>query len=146
MVPPLSKTHNLAWRKFLSVHATLIEKIEQDLSAANLPPLSWYDLLFVLSEAPEQKMRLSNLAQAVLLSRSNITRLVHRLEKAGLIRREPCQQDRRGTFAAITRDGCVILAQMWSIYEAGIVEYFAYHLDETEAKQLAKILTRMLKD
>ena len=139
----LSKAHNLAWRKFLTAHVIVVELIEQDLAAAELPPLSWYDVLFALSEAPEHKLRLHELAQAVLLSRSNVTRLVDRLEKAGLLRREQCKRDRRGAFAVITEDGFIMLERMWSVYQSGIVKYFACHLDATEVKLFIKFLNRM---
>jgi DNA-binding MarR family transcriptional regulator len=139
----LSKTHNLAWRKFLTAHVILIEQIERDLAQANLPPLSWYDVLFALSEASDRKLRLHELAQAVLLSRSNLTRLVDRLESAGLIEREACEIDRRGAFAAITDEGIEMLDRMWSVYGRGIEQYFACHVDPTEVKLLVKILDRM---
>ena len=141
----LSKTHNLAWRKFLCAHVVLLERIEQDLAGADLPPLTWYDILFAISEAPEQKLRLHELAQTVLLSRSNVTRLVDRLEKAGLLQREQCNSDRRGAFATISDKGLTILEQMWSVYEVAILKYFASHLDETEAKILIKLLNRMIR-
>jgi len=139
----LSKAHNLAWRKFLIAHVTLIEQIERDLAQAELPPLSWYDLLFTLSEASEHKLRLYELAQAVLLSRSNLTRLVDRLEVAGLIQREQCPSDRRGAFAVITDEGFKMLDQMWSVYSQAIEKYFACHLDTNEVKFLVKILNRI---
>jgi DNA-binding MarR family transcriptional regulator len=139
----LSKAHNLAWRKFLTAHVILIEQIERDLAQAKLPPLSWYDVLFALSEASDRKLRLHELAQAVLLSRSNLTRLVDRLEGAGLIEREACEIDRRGAFAAIADEGIAMLDRMWSVYSRGIERYFACHLDPTEVKLLVKILDRM---
>jgi DNA-binding MarR family transcriptional regulator len=140
----LSKAHNLAWRKFLTVHVILIEQIERDLAQAKLPALSWYDVLFALSAAPDRKLRLNELAQAVLLSRSNLTRLVDRLEVAGLICREACEIDRRGAFAMITEEGIAMLDRMWSVYGRGIERYFACHLDPTEVKLLVKILDRMI--
>ena len=140
----LSKAHNLAWRKFLAAHAALIDQIERDLSAAELPPLSWYDVLFALSEAPEQRLRLHELAQAVLLSRSNVTRLVDRLERAQLLSREQCKQDRRGAFAIISEAGLAMLERRWSVYESAIATYFACHLDATEVKLFTKILNRMM--
>jgi DNA-binding MarR family transcriptional regulator len=140
----LSKVHNHAWRKFLVTHVTLIEQIERDLAQAQLPPLSWYDVLFALSEAPEQRLRLHELAQAVLLSRSNLTRLVDRLEVAGLIQREQCPSDRRGAFAVITDEGFKMLDQMWSVYGQAIEKYFACHLDTNEVKFLVKILNRLI--
>jgi DNA-binding MarR family transcriptional regulator len=118
----------------------LLEQIELDLA---LPPLSWYDVLFALLEAPEHKLRLHELAQAILLSRSNLTRLVDRLEVAGLIRREQCPHDRRGAFAVITEEGHAIRDRMWSVYGQGIENYFADYLDVGEVKFLIKILDRM---
>jgi DNA-binding MarR family transcriptional regulator len=141
----LSKAHNLAWRKFLSAHVITIEQIERDLAQAKLPPLSWYDVLFALSEAPERKLRLHELAQAVLLSRSNLTRLVDRLEVAGLICREQCLIDRRGAFAVIREEGIAMRDRMWSVYGRGIEQYFAGHLDPTEVKFLVKILNRLIE-
>lgn len=139
----LGKLHNLAWRKFLTAHVMVIEHIERDLAAAELPPLSWYDVLFALSQAPDRKLRLHELAQAILLSRSNITRLVDRLESAGLLQRDLCKSDRRGAFAVITAEGLAMLEQMWSVYEPGIVRHFACHLDADEVKLFTKILNRM---
>jgi DNA-binding MarR family transcriptional regulator len=139
----LSKAHNLAWRKFLTAHVILIEQIERDLAQAKLPALSWYDVLFALSEASDRKLRLHELAQAVLIGRSNLTRLVDRLEGAGLICRESCEIDRRGAFAVITDEGIEMLDRMWSVYGRGIERYFACHLDPTEVKLLVKILGRM---
>jgi DNA-binding MarR family transcriptional regulator len=139
----LRKAHNLAWRKFLTAHVMLLEQIELDLAQAKLPSLSWYDVLFALSEAPEHKLRLHELAQAVLLSRSNLTRLVDRLEVAGLIQREQCSNDRRGAFAVITQEGHAMLDRMWSVYGQGIENYFADYLDVSEAKVLIKIFDRM---
>jgi DNA-binding MarR family transcriptional regulator len=139
----LSKAHNLAWRTFITAHGLLIERIERDLAQSGLPPLSWYDVLFAVSEAPEHKLRLHELAQAVLLTRSNLTRLVDRLEVAGLIQREQCSSDRRGAFAVITDEGHKMLDRMWVVYGQGIEKYFACHLDTTEAKLLIKILNRI---
>jgi DNA-binding MarR family transcriptional regulator len=142
----LSKAQNLAWRKFLLAHVLLLEQIEQDLTEASLPPLSWYDVLFALSEAAQHKLRLHELAQAVLLSRSNVTRLVDRLEAAGLVEREQCPIDRRGSFAVITDAGFTTLDQMWLVYGQGIEKYFASHLDATEVKFLVKILNKITQD
>ena len=144
MLVPLSKTKILAWRKFLVAHVKLLEYIERDLAQAELPPLSWYDVLFTLSEAPEHKLRLHELAQAVLLSRSNITRLLDRLEVAGLIQREQCPSDRRGAFAVITDEGFEMLDQMWSVYGQAIDKYFACHLDTSDVKFLVRVLNQIL--
>lgn len=144
MAARLSKTHNLAWRKLLSTHVVLIEQIEKALTDADLPPLAWYDILFAISEAPERKLRLYELAQSVLLSRSNVTRIVTRLEKAGLLQREQCDSDYRGSFAVISTKGLVMLEQMWLVYEAAIVKGFAHHLDVNDAKLLIRLLNHVV--
>lgn len=132
------------WRLFLTAHARLIDRIEAKLAEAKLPPLEWYDVLLTLKNAPDRRLRLSEVAQQVLLSRSNLTRLVDRLEKAGLLYREACPTDRRGTFAVLTEAGLAMQQQMWTIYSKGIAEYFACHLDDAEAKIVQQGLQRML--
>ncbi len=139
----LSKAHNLAWRRFLTAHVMLIEKIEADLAQAGLPPLGWYDVMFALSEVSEYKLRLHELAQAVLITRSNLSRLVDRLELAGLIQREKCPSDRRGAFAVLTEAGFTMLDRMWLVYGKGIEKYFACHLDPQEVQLLLGIFNKM---
>ncbi len=142
--PKLDHLRNSVWRLFITVNVRLLDHIEEKFSAAKLPPMEWYDILLTLKEAPEYRLRLSEVAEKVLLSRSNLTRLVDRLEKAGLLRREPCPNDRRGTFAVITEAGLEIQQQMWIVYAEGIAEYFACHIDDNEVKLFQKILQRML--
>lgn len=96
MTTKLKSAHNSLWRLFLTAQVRLLDGIEQELKQAELPSLEWYDVLFALKEAPKHCLRLSELAEAVLLSRSNLTRLVDRLESAGLLKRENCPTDRRG--------------------------------------------------
>ncbi|HEY9742503.1 MAG TPA: MarR family transcriptional regulator, partial [Coleofasciculaceae cyanobacterium] len=98
MTTNLDESHNATWRLFLTSHALLIDLIEQELAQAGLPPLAWYDVLFALYEAPDHRMRLHELADAIVLRRSNLTRLVDRLEAAGLVCRKSCPTDRRGAF------------------------------------------------
>jgi DNA-binding MarR family transcriptional regulator len=84
------------------------------------------------------------LARAVVLSRSGLTRLVDRLEKAGLLRREPDPSDRRGAFAVLTDEGRDMLRQMWPVYAAGIAEHFGRHVSDEEAHELTEALSRIL--
>lgn len=140
----LDESHNAAWRIFLTSHAVLIDRIEQELAQAGLPPLSWYDVLFALYEAPSRRLRLHELADAIVLQRSNLTRLIDRLEAAGLVRRESCPTDRRGAFAAITQEGLAMREQMWPIYAQAIAKYFACHLSNTEVEVLTKAMRRVL--
>lgn len=140
----LDDRRNSLWRLFLTAHVKLLDRIEQELSQAGLPPLEWYDVLFTLKEAPDYRLRLSEIAAKVLLSRSNLTRLVDRLEKAGFVRREACPKDRRSIFAVLTEAGLAMQKQMWSVYAYGIAEYFAAHIDDTEVKIMQQVLQRML--
>ena len=94
-----------AWRAFLNAHAAVVRRIERDMAAAGALPLGWYDVLVALAETPGHRLRMHELADAVVLSRSGLTRLVDRLERQGLLRRERCQSDARGWFAEITPEG-----------------------------------------
>jgi DNA-binding MarR family transcriptional regulator len=140
----LGKSHSSVWRLFLTAHVRVIDRIEAKLAEADLPSLEWYDVLLTLKEAPEYRLRLSELADKVLLSRSNLTRLVDRLEKAGLLYRQPCPTDRRGTFAVLTPEGLAMQKQMWPVYAEGITEYFASHVSDSEMNVLQQVLQRML--
>src|SRR5688572_4870948 len=84
------------WRLFITVHAKIVTQIDKSLEDAGLIPLNWYDVLIELYEAPERRLRMSDLAERVLLTRSGLTRLVDRLEKEGYLKREIDPQDRRG--------------------------------------------------
>ena len=84
------------------------------------------------------------LARAVVLSRSGLTRLVDRLENAGLLCREPDPSDRRGAFAVLTDEGRDMLRRMWPVYAAGIAEHFGGHISDEEAHVLTEALSRVL--
>jgi len=141
----LSEQHLAAWRTFLKAHATLIDRIDHDLVAAKLPPLSTYDVLIELYEAPEQRLRMYELAERVVLSRSGLTRLVDRLEAEGLLLRDRSGRDRRGAYAVITEQGIAALRRMWPMYARGITEYFAQWLTLEEAQLLEAALGRSLQ-
>jgi len=141
----LSEQHLAAWRAFLKAHATIINLIERDLAEAERPPLSTYDVLIELYEASEHRLRMHELAERVVLSRSGLTRLVDRLEAEGLLIRDRCGTDRRGAYAVITEKGIEALQQTWPIYARGIAEYFAQWLTLEEAKLLELALSRILQ-
>jgi DNA-binding MarR family transcriptional regulator len=133
-----------AWRTFLNAHAATIDRIEQALAAARLPPLSWYDALFPLHRAPGRKLRMGELAaQVVTISRSGLTRLVDRLAAAGLVQREPSPDDRRGTVVVITREGSALLRRMWPVYAGEIRRSFVDVLGDEEAATLRETLERV---
>src|SRR5256714_13036959 len=108
-----------AWRGFLRSHATLVRELDEELTERHGLPLSSYDVLVQLDETPEGRLRMSNLADAVLLSRSGLSRLVTRLETQGLLERTERPSDARGAFAAITDKGRERLAQAPATPPAG---------------------------
>jgi DNA-binding MarR family transcriptional regulator len=113
------------------------------LAAAGLPSLSWYDALYELYLAPERHLRMSELARSALLSRSGLTRLVDKLEKAGLIQRTACPTDGRVQHAQLTTKGVEVLRKIWPVYRAGIAKYFGTHLSTADARQLAAAFGRI---
>ena len=113
------------WRAFLNAHATVTKRIGRDLAAAGLPDLTWYDVLWALYRADGRRLRIRELADAVVLSSTGMTRFVDRLEGAGLVRREAVPGDRRGAYAVVTEEGVALLRRMWPVYSRGIKEYFA---------------------
>lgn len=131
-----------AWRALLRGQALLIEEVERELAAAGLPPLGWYDVLTELDKAGG-RLRIHELADAVILSRSGLTRLLDRLEAAGLLRREPCEDDRRGAYAVVTPAGRQMLGRMWPVYERCLAEHFAPQVGSAEARALRSALERV---
>jgi DNA-binding MarR family transcriptional regulator len=109
------------WRAFLNAHARVTRAISRDLAAAGLPDLSWYDVLWALYRGP---LRVKELADAVVLSPTAMSRFVDRVEKAGYVRREPDPDDRRALQITITDAGRDLLRRMWPIYSRGIEERF----------------------
>jgi DNA-binding MarR family transcriptional regulator len=132
-----------AWEAFVFAHAAAVGRIERELAAAGHISLTWYDVLTALSQAPDHRLRLHELAQEVVLSRSGLTRLLDRLENAGLIIREPAPGDRRGTYAVMTPDGNDVLNRTWPAYAAGIARYFSRLLTDAEKATIATTLRRL---
>jgi DNA-binding MarR family transcriptional regulator len=133
-----------AWRTFLNTHAALTDVLERELATERRLPLSSYDVLVALQQAPGQRMRLHELADAVVLSRSGLTRLVDRLAREGLLCREHCPTDGRGAFAVLTEEGREVVRRAWPIYAQGIEKHFGSVLDDTELEVIAGSLARVL--
>lgn len=137
-----------AWRALLMAHATLLRRLGAALHEAPagrqpLLPLEWYDALLALAESPGGRMRLGELAEAALLSRSGLTRLVDRLVAAGLARRERAAGDRRGSYAVITPEGRRAMARTLPAYEAALDRELGARLAPGEAKRLAQLLWKL---
>ncbi len=131
-----------AWRAFLEAHATVVRKLERELREERNMPIAWYDALVQLNEAGGV-LRMHELADRMLLSRSATTRFADRLERAGLIERRQSADDRRGTEVVLTRAGRGMLEEAAPIHLRGIAEHFVDHLDDAEAADLETILRKV---
>lgn len=140
----LDAARNSLWRLFLTAHTRLVEQVEQDFQQAGLPSFEWYDVLIALKQAPNQRLRLSELAEVLLVNRTNVTRLVDRLEAANLIQREACKDDRRGAFAVLTEAGLTMQQKMWAVYSQSIAQYFGRYLTEADVAAFTRALSAML--
>ena len=121
-----------AWPLFLATYGTLIEILEHELQTERGLPLTWFDVLIQLSFQPHGRMRMQDLADRVLLSKSGVTRLVDRMTKAGLIARVPCETDRRVVFAELTSEGRAKLTEASPVAFRGVAEHFTQHLGRAE--------------
>jgi DNA-binding MarR family transcriptional regulator len=145
-MPDKQQTQNelrqLAWYDFLRAYATVLRKIDAELQADKVLSMEWYDVLLTLARAPGQRLRLSEIAERVLLSRSGITRLIDRIESAGLLKREPSPEDRRGMFAVLLPAGRTAINQSWPTYSRLILTHFGQHLTDAEAQAIHSAFTK----
>jgi DNA-binding MarR family transcriptional regulator len=101
-------------------------------------------VLLQLAEAPDRRLRMAELADRVLLSRSGLTRLIDRLQAEGLVRREPSPEDARGTFTVLTREGLGRLRAAAPVHLAGIRKHWLAHFSDDELRQLGVLLGRVV--
>jgi DNA-binding MarR family transcriptional regulator len=142
-VTQLSDLELAAWRGFLRLHSALVRELDRELEVAHGLPLTQYEVLIHLNNAPGKRLRMSELASSVLLSQSGVTRLVDRLERDGLVVREPCPSDRRGLHARLTEEGSRRLAEARPTHLAGVRERFLSRLDDDELRALAAVWERV---
>ncbi len=135
-----------AWRWLITANGRLIKKIDAEVTAAGFIPVDWYDVVLELSRAPGRRLRMHELADAIVLSRSGLTRHLDKLEKAGLVRRERCPSDRRGWNAVLTDQGFETLRKSWPAYAAAIEKYFASQITLKEARNLTVTLKRLAEE
>ncbi|MCF5548049.1 MarR family winged helix-turn-helix transcriptional regulator [Pseudomonas salomonii] len=130
------------WFRFVRAHRTVIREIERRLAAADLPPYAWYDALWGLESGPDGTRRMHELADVLAIERYNLTRLVDRLEKDGLVVRSRSDGDGRAAFASITEAGRVLRKKMWKIYESTVDELFLSQIEPEQRQLFADTLER----
>lgn len=140
----MSREHLEAFVGFLAAHAHLVRQINRQLQDAGLITMEVYDILIALECAPEQRVRMTELAELSLLSPSGITRLIDRLERLGYVRRESNAKDRRSTFAVLTPLGQETREQAWPIHRQILVDTWETKLTEDEAMVLTGLMRKFV--
>jgi DNA-binding MarR family transcriptional regulator len=133
-----------AWIGFLRAHHVLVGELDDELRRAHDLPLTSFDVLVQLDLSDEGQLRMSELADAVLLSRSGLTRLVERLESKGLLERRECTEDARGAYAVLTDTGRERLAEARTTHLSGVRRLFLERFDEKELESLGGLWQRVL--
>jgi DNA-binding MarR family transcriptional regulator len=130
-----------AWRAIVTSHAAVTERVQRALAAADLPPLSWFELLSAVKSSPTGRPRMSELAAWLTLSRGGITKLVDRLQEAGYLERVSCPEDRRSLQAELTPAGENMLEEMRGVYDHELER----HLHALTPQQAELITAALLK-
>lgn len=132
-----------ALRSLLRARTTLTDRLETALRSDDLPPVAWYDVLCALDEASGEGLRPRDLGYAVALTPSGLTRLLDRMEAAGLVERKACPTDRRGYGVLLTASGRQTHKLMKPVYLRAVTEAFAELLTDAEARELSEVLDRV---
>ena len=122
----------LAWAALLRAHAGVLQRLEHEMRIERHLPLSWYDVLLSLSRERRPGLRMQDLAEAVVLSRTRVSRVVDEMERAGLVQREPNPSDGRSTMVSMTRTGRTAFRDAATVYVRGISGHFANLLTTEE--------------
>lgn len=134
-----------AWRSFVTAHAVTTQFLDQQLRINKQVSLEVLNVLIALAEAPGGQIRMSDLANLIMFSRSGLTRMIDRLEEEDLVSRVPCPDDRRGWFAAITDQGRAALKNAQSVYEPALAKVWTSALSEQEATALSQSFSKILE-
>jgi DNA-binding MarR family transcriptional regulator len=132
-----------AWRGMLRAHSVLTKALDAELVREHGLPLSSYEVLLFLADSAEGQMRMSDLADGVLLSRSGLTRLVDRMERDGLLRRQRCEDDARGWFAAITPKGRELFTRARQTHLDGVRKRFLSRFTRDELRTLGALWSKL---
>lgn len=132
-----------AWRGFLRAHREVVAHLDEELQRAHDLPLSSYEVLLYLAEADGGRLRMGELAERLLLSRSGLTRLVDRLERRDLVVRERCKEDARGLFARITPAGRAVFAAARPDHLDGVRRHYLSRLGDDDLENLIAAWRRL---
>jgi DNA-binding MarR family transcriptional regulator len=145
MTEPATQQTQDAWKGILFAHAQVVRALEADLAAHSDLQLTWFDIMNRLNEHPDQRLRVHELADASLFTRSGLTRLVDRIEQAGYVCRQHSADDRRGVYIVLTRAGSDKLESIWPHFAISVQEHFGQHLTATDTRALTAATSKILK-
>ena len=140
---PVTTPHGEAWGALTRTHAAVTQRLQEALAQGDYPPLPWYEVLAAVAEAPEQRMRMGDLAEALVITRGGLTKLVDRLVKAGLLERTFCETDRRVSYATLLPAGATLLAEMRPVIVGELEIAFSANLSVKQANDLRNNLDRV---
>jgi len=138
----LNPTEMKAWRSYIIASRRMLEALDTDLDGHDLS-MADYEILAQLSDAPERKMRMSELAEIALLSRSRLSHRMKVMEKAGWVKREACPSDKRGYFAVMTAKGWKAIVAAAPDHVESVRTRFVDHLNKSDQEVLAQIFSRI---
>jgi DNA-binding MarR family transcriptional regulator len=141
--PSTRTSHGEAWGALTRTHAAIAQRLQDALAASDFPPLPWYEMLATVAEAPEERMKMGELAEALVITRGGLTKLVDRLIKAGLMERTFCKTDRRVSYATLLPAGRDLLDEMRPVVVAELKIAFAANLSDDQADELRGMLERV---
>jgi DNA-binding MarR family transcriptional regulator len=140
---PFDEVELAAWHGLLRTHALVIRRLDEALISSHGLSVSEFDVLITLDNAPDRELRMTDLAAAVMLSPSGLTRLVARLERAGLVDRTPATGDGRSYLARLTSSGADLLSSARSTHNAVIRELMLDRLSHAERTGLGRAWRRV---
>ena len=138
----LSASEMKAWRRYIIASRRLLEALDYDLVHHELS-MADYEVLAQLSDAPDRKMRMSELADMAMLSRSRLSHRIKVMEKAGWVKREPCPIDKRGYFAVMTAKGWKAIVAAAPDHVESVRSRFIDHLTKEDQRVLSEIFERI---
>ena len=135
-----------AWSAFLRAHAAIVRQVDAEVTTKGGIPLRWYDVLLELNAAPERRLKMNQLGELVVLSRTRVSRVVDELEAEGLVRRQVNPEDRRSAFAVLTAAGRRALRKAAPAYLASIRAHFSSRLDPASLAAVRRAMEVLAAD
>lgn len=132
--------HHEAWRSLAQTHAAVSGRLQDALAAAELPPLAWFEMLAAIAAADDRRMKMGELAEALVITRGGLTKLVDRLVKAELLERTFCESDRRVSYATLLPAGASLLREMRPVIVGELELAFSANLSVEQANELRQTL------